>query len=803
MAIRHVEYLELITTGAAQRFAARVDRYTRSHLPVNLDQITAKRGESPFIDAVVDGFARGIKVEPMADEADWAAAASGLEPYGGPDPNAPYSQLRIGKSLAEAYSAAGAGELQPLTSDHGYAFAGEQGSDVVLASPDGTTWTATSTGSGSTAGVAALLARHVQGPPGGDGPYRRAWASFWDNEKVYRSDDHGATWELELDFEDGTGDLPGSGSGTVLGVAEAITQLYTFPGMGRAYAVAENFGDDYGLAAIGIAASSSDPSLLITGWLEEPYCRAGVMVGDSMWLAGADVSDPLFCSLYTVNPGVALGDPQKVTRLQGNYFTGATLHAGDTYWGGAVRGELYRCDGTALELFHTFPTAQPIRGLCSLRGFLYVSIYNDSLARLEAWRWDGTAWSQPHYAAATLTEAGQMVEFDGRLFVAAGNATTRKVYAVSETDNHTTARVVLPDAAYGAPADPKRFRRVLLQHSALLAGQGVEALYSLDGGSYVSLGTDWSVGSTRTAFELPDSLLGGRLSAWFSITNGAAQAMTLYGGKVSALPAPDSREVWEVELILEPQASGAWSDAAADTPDAISKYDALAALRGVVLQAVDPFRDASDLPRRAMRATIDLQVPFGATFGARKVAGAGAGIPLRLLQAASPENLITNGSFERDTAGSHPTGWALSGAVTDWVTTAVVGAPHGDRVLWIAYDGVAATPSVYQAVTVIPGRWYTLSGSIRRLALTGASAALYLRVSEAGTPIAGAATTHLAAGSDAGFVRYGVTFRVPTSSGGTVAVEVYASGTPGGGLYADAIQLEEGAPVQPFRERGA
>jgi hypothetical protein len=82
--------------------------------------------------------------------------------------------------------------------------------------------------------------------------------------------------------------------------------------------------------------------------------------------------------------------------LQGNYFTSAVEHEGDTYWGGAVRGELYKCDGTALELSYTFPTTKPIRGLCSLRGNLYVSIYNDATGRLEVWRRDKDGhWSQP------------------------------------------------------------------------------------------------------------------------------------------------------------------------------------------------------------------------------------------------------------------------------------------------------------------------------------------------------------------------------------------------------------------------
>lgn len=804
-AITGVEYITL----GGNRFQVREGRFTRAHLVTNLEQITASRAESPFIDAVVTGFGAGIKPEPMSDTADWAAAAAGMEPYGGPDPNAPFSQLRIGKALAAAYSAAGAGTLLPLVADHGYAFAGEQGSDKVLNSTDGVTWTAVSTGSGSTAGVAALLARHVAGPTGGSGPFRRVWASFYDNEKVYRSDDHGATWTLELDFQNGTGALPSGGSGgTIAGVADAITQLIHFQNVGLVYAVGENYGDDYGQAAIAQATSTGDVSAGIVGWLEEPYCRAGVMsTNDVMWLAGADITDPLFCSLYTLDLAVALGEPQKVVTLKGNYFTSATEHAGDTYWGGAVRGEVYRCDGSSLELFYTLPTTMPIRGLASLRGNLYVSIYS-TLGRLEVWRWDGTAWSQPHYAAATLTDTGQMVEFDGRLHIAAGDGTTRKVYAVSATDNHAVARVVLPDADFAAPADAKRYRALVLRHGPLQAGQGVEALYSLDGGAYVSLGTNWRIGSTRTRFALPESAVGGRLSAWFSFTNLAALDLIAYGGKVQALPAPDARETWDAELILAPRAGHQWSDATADTLDAIQKWDILAALhdRCAVFEAIDPFRDAGGLPRRAMLGTLDIQGELSADFSTLLVEGAQAGVRVKVLQAAQPENLLTNGSFERDAAGAHPTGWLLSGTVTDWATVADGTAPDGARALAIRYDGLAATPSVYAGATVIPGRWYTLSGWLRRAAFAGAGALAYLRVSEGGVQLAGANTPHLGPGTDA-WTRYSVTFAVPTSSGGTVAVEVFAGGTPSAGgagqLIADAIQLEAGSPATPYRERGA
>lgn len=794
-AIEHVEYVTL----DGNRYAAKVDGFTRSHLPANLDQIKATRSESPFLDADVTSFGGGIKPDQMDDTADWIADAAGMEPYGaGTSP--PYPLLRIGHALAETYSAAGSGELIPLAADHGYLYAGEQGGDSVLNSTDGITWTAVSTGAGYT-DVLALLAVQTLLYAAGDNRY------------LYRSEDRGATWAQIADLHE---IVMASGSGLTGATAASCSLLLVDATLDTSgglylYAVAE----DYPLLAAPTVARGSVLCSLdsLTGTaglhglaqMPEPYCKAGVVHDGAFWLGTADTSDPVHGAIYTRTLQSADGSARDLTRvalLDGDYFTAAAAYAGATYWG-TQSGAVYACDGEKLTLLRRLATAQPIRGMAVKDGALWVGVYGTS-ARLEVHRYDGTGWSQPHYTDATLTAAGQMVAFDGRLHVAAGNGTTRKVYAVSDTDYCPTARIILPDAVYGAPADAKRYRRVTLQHDALHAGQSVEALYSLDGASYVSLGTNTAVGSTRTAFELPEAAAGGRLSAWFSVTNDPTLTRTFYGGGVRALPAPDAREVWEAELFLAPQAGGAWDDAVADTPDAIQKFDALAALhdRCAVFEAVDPFRDADGMPRRVMLATFDLQTPFGARFGPQVVAGAGATIPVRLIQAASPSNLLSNASFELDSVGDEPTGWALSGTATTWQTEAPGDSAHGVRVLGIAYDGASANPSVYQGATVTPGRYYTLSGYIRRAGVTGASAAVYLRVSEAGVALAGAETTHLAAGSDSFFVRYAATFRVPDASSGTVAVECFAEGTPGGACYFDAIVLEPGAPASAFREKG-
>ena len=42
-------------------------------------------------------------------------------------------------------------------------------------------------------------------------------------------------------------------------------------------------------------------------------------------------------------------------------------------------------------------TASAIRGLCAWAGALWAAVPNDAAGRLELHRYDGRAWSQPHY----------------------------------------------------------------------------------------------------------------------------------------------------------------------------------------------------------------------------------------------------------------------------------------------------------------------------------------------------------------------------------------------------------------------
>jgi hypothetical protein len=786
MTIASVEYVLL----NGLRYAVREGHFTRSHLISETNQIKARRSDSPFLDADVTSFAGGIKPDQMDDAADWIEAAVGLQPVGsGTGPN--YAQVKLGMALDEQYTAAGAAGatgLRALVSDAGWLFAGEAGAAAnVLRSSDGTTWSVVGTGSGSTQGVVALGAKAGF-----------LLAGFPDVVSPWFSTDHGATWAVYALTSPGTLGITGTALIIPLGVDNNGT------GLPARWIVVSTTAGRAVASTMSIDGSISGSAVAFL--LAEKTATAGCSDGSTAYFCGAETTNPIRGQLYSYSYAASAA-VSFLAPLEGNYATAMALYGGNVYLACALRGELYRhAGGSALELVRTFATTLPIRGLLVAAGCLWVAAYNDADGRLELWRYDGVGWSMPSFVTATLAAAGQVAGFSNTPYIAAGVGTTRKVYAVSGTNRVTAASVTFAPAVYGAPALFKRYRSISVQHAALAAGQYVEAWYALDGGAFTDLGTNRRVGATRTAFELPETAVGGRLRARFTIGNGAAQDLTFYGGSVRALPAPDAREVWDAELILNSQVGFAWaSDGAADNPDAIEKWDALAALhdRCAVFQAVDPFRSATGAPRRAMLATIDVQSELAADFSAVKVDGTLASTRVRILQAGGPTNLLDNASFEQDIAGNHPTSWALSGTVTAWETDPLAGAIDGSRVLAITYNGASATPSVYQPATVVPGRWYTVSGYLRRAGLSGGSAAAYLRVSEASVVLAGSETTHMAAGSDASLIRYQATFAVPAASSGTVAVECYASGTPTGAVYWDAIQLEAGAPASAFRERGA
>jgi hypothetical protein len=346
--------------------------------------------------------------------------------------------------------------------------------------------------------------------------------------------------------------------------------------------------------------------------MDEQYCRAGAMVGQVMWLAGADLLDPLNCSLYTVGLADHLGEPQKVTHLQGNYFTGATEHLGDTYWGGATRGELYRCDGASLSLVRTFPTtkADPWPGVVARRAV------RGDLQRLRESAGSvahgcGRALDGPALRGDTLDAAGQLVNFTDALYVASGQGTTGKVYRVSATDRNTAAASTRPTSRSGRPPCPSAgdgSRRSTPRSASASRWRCPIRPMAAPPGAARSRTTTWA--PPRSAVELGDGVLAPLARFRVSYAGGTADAFTVRSAVADALPAPDSREVWSADLRLRPRNNGAWADGTADTTDALRKHAILRHLQGETFQVVSPLHGNAGYPDRAFLASLDPGVPL-------------------------------------------------------------------------------------------------------------------------------------------------------------------------------------------------
>jgi hypothetical protein len=255
-------------------------------------------------------------------------------------------------------------------------------------------------------------------------------------------------------------------------------------------------------------------------------------------------------------------------------------------------------------------------------------------------------------------------------------------------------------------------------------------------------------------------------------------------------------------LLLNTQVGGVWaSDGLADAPDAIDKWDTLAALHdgAVLFQAVDPFRSAGGAPRRAMRAVIDVQGELGADFSAVKVDGVLASVRARVLQAGGPENLLQNASFEQDGNAAAPTGWTATGTGASALTDNASVAGTGLYALKVVFDGASASYGRYQTLTGLAvGRWYTLAASIRRQTNVGT-----VRAVVTGDSLVYGTLPSLGTAMEAAYGRYSATFLLPATASGTVSVQLLGEATPSGYVLFDLIQLEEGAPASAFRERGA
>jgi hypothetical protein len=218
-------------------------------------------------------------------------------------------------------------------------------------------------------------------------------------------------------------------------------------------------------------------------------------------------------------------------------------------------------------------------------------------------------------------------------------------------------------------------------------------------------------------------------------------------------------------------------------------------LQGETFQVVSPLHGAAGYPDRVMLASLDPGVPLEWRMqGLSGDQDVELVVPVRLVQAAGPFNLLDNAGFERGTVG-----WTQGGTLAS-AGTVPSGPVEGTASLKLTFDGSSTYAEMVQVVTgATPGRYYTLSGYLWRETNVGT---VTLVASEAGVPMPGGTAAMLGPGSSVAWVRYQAAFRLPDTSGGTIAIECMGLGVPSGAAWFDALALEAQVPASEYRERG-
>lgn len=762
----------------------------RSHQAIEPAQLRGLRVQPPFLTSETQGFEDGEGLRTRDDVATGYAGGLGVEPHT-EVPTTGHLRLKVGRALSEAINQAGIGGIvaQAVYKNELWLVA-KSGANIY--SWDGTTLTAHDA-SGFASSVTSVVADRRR-----DMLYFGGYSGGTTGQHIFQ-------WNGSI-FQN----IRTLGPATkvfVIGVYVTGTDSMVWAWYETATPAVVLFTCTITGGVDGVKQTWDGQNI-----------TAAIQTADTVYFWITDFGDTrqAFGQLHTwassgtgtlATPGVLIQD---------NYPVSAEVYRGDLYIGMAWGGSVRKVEGSVVtEVLHVGATAPPAAvpgtdAIYALRVYgdsLYAAGYDAAAASGQrTWlrRYTGDGW---HPISAGGNDASTAIRslgvFEQTLTLGDEEASAGRLYELSTTSRLTAARLDTAYALYGATGVRKRFVHAALQHSPLVAGQAIELRTVLDDGAESSVGINRDVGSTETAFVLPATVLGTRLQCRWYLTNVAGSDLLLASDSVTALPAPPSREVWQADLQLAADAYDA-----ADTRTELDRYGALQALQdaGAVFQVVHEYRDAAGVPLLAMRAAFDPQVPLET-----RDLGIGGGVmsavaPVRLVQAAQPENLAKNASFEQDGNGATPTDW---GTVIGSGTSALTdngAAQDGTYSLKVILNGAASYGRSQSVSGLVPGRIYTLSAYLRRTTWATALANPRVDVFESGIltsgnsvgPGAGAAT-------DAAFVRYSQTFLYPLTGSGTVLVRAFADGTPANGstVLFDAIQMEEGSPASVFKERGS
>jgi len=302
--------------------------------------------------------------------------------------------------------------------------------------------------------------------------------------------------------------------------------------------------------------------------LEEPGCDVLVPWRHQLWVFSAD-ADRRLGGVYSVDDSTSGGVWETHHLLIGNYFTAGCVFGDAIYLGCGLDGEVYRWDGTNLDLvFRLSKRDQPytaiIRGMAVWDGALWLAVV-DGVGSTGLVRYDPSLGSSgPSSGQASLTRPvrglsgstpGYLAVYQGKLSV-----TTTLTGGVG-TVNHVNPSVYGAAGqiesgliSCGLPGISKLFKSVTIVTSSMVSPQSVQVEYRLeDTGNWQILGTLSTVGATSATYAFAANTTGRQIAFRVTLggTAGAGTSPVLYELALRYVPRPAVAREWELAVVLE------------------------------------------------------------------------------------------------------------------------------------------------------------------------------------------------------------------------------------------------------------
>jgi hypothetical protein len=293
--------------------------------------------------------------------------------------------------------------------------------------------------------------------------------------------------------------------------------------------------------------------------LEEPECSVLVPWRQHLWMFSADAARRIG-GIYSVDDSSTGGSWETHEVLTSNYFTAGCVFGDDVYLGTGVDGEIYRFDGSRLELAYRLAVrgtayASKILGMAAWAGALWVCIA-DGTGTTGLLRYDGKAWSRPLRGLGGsgpryLAPYGAMLGLGTQQASGAG-----VVHLVDPALIVGTGQLESGLISCGLPGVSKLMKSVTLVTAAIASPQTVQVEYRLeDTGGWTSLGTLSAVGATTATYGFAANTVGRQIAFRLTLTGtpsaGAASSPVLYQLSLRYVPRPTVTREWELAVILE------------------------------------------------------------------------------------------------------------------------------------------------------------------------------------------------------------------------------------------------------------